>query len=208
VDRRTTIQWMLAASASVPALVRPAAGAATISAAPTPGYGVDPALLAPYQSGQVWPLLLSEAEKRTATVLCDTLIPADDASPSASEVGVVAFINEWVSAPYPEQLKDRPLIRQGLEWIDAEARRDSKRSFAELEAANRTRICDRICDYDRASVADREAARFFARFRVLTAAGFYSTPVGRKDLGYIGNVALASFEGPPAELIRKLGLER
>jgi len=208
VDRRTTLQWMLAASASVPALIRPATGTATVSAAPTPGYGVDPPLMAPYQSDQLWPLLLSEGEKRTATVLCDTLIPVDHASPSASEVGVVAFIDEWVSAPYPEQLQDRPLIREGLEWIDAQARRDYKRSFADLEEANRARICDRICDYDRARPADREAARFFARFLVLTAAGFYSTPVGRKDLGYIGNVALASFEGPPPELIRKLGLDQ
>ena len=208
MDRRTTLQWMLAASASVPALIRPATGTATVSAAPTPGYGVDPPLMAPYQSDQLWPLLLSEGEKRTATVLCDTLIPVDHASPSASEVGVVAFIDEWVSAPYPEQLQDRPLIREGLEWIDAQARRDYKRSFADLEEANRARICDRICDYDRAALADREAARFFARFLVLTAAGFYSTPVGRKDLGYIGNVALASFEGPPPELIRKLGLDQ
>ncbi|MGA2562144.1 MAG: gluconate 2-dehydrogenase subunit 3 family protein [Steroidobacteraceae bacterium] len=153
-------------------------------------------------------MLLSEAEKRTATVLCDMIIPADHVSPSASEVGVIAFIDEWVSAPYPEQLRDRPRIRQGLAWIDDEAQRDFKRSFADLEEADRARICDRICDYDRASLADREAARFFARFRVLTAAGFYSTPIGRKDLGYIGNVALASFEGPPPELIRKLGLDQ
>jgi hypothetical protein len=207
VDRRTTLQWMLAASASVPALMR-SAGAATVTAAPTPGYGVDPQLIAPYQSGQLWPLLLSDAEKRTATVLCDMIIPADHVSPSASEVGVIAFIDEWVSAPYPEQLRDRPRIRQGLAWIDDEAQRDFKRSFADLEEADRTRICDRICDYDRASLADREAARFFARLRVLTAAGFYSTPVGRKDLGYIGNAALASFEGPPPELIRKLGLDQ
>ena len=52
----------------------------------------------------------------------------------------------------------------------------------------------------------REAALFFARYRDLTAAGFYSAPVGRKDLGYIGNVPLKSFDGPPPELLRKLNL--
>ena len=206
MDRRTTLKWVLAASASVPALMSRAANAAD-SAAPTPGYGVDPPLMTPYHSDQLWPLLLSEPEKRTATVLCDTIIPADHASPSASEVGVVAFIDEWVSAPYPEQLQDRPLIRQGLEWIDAKARHDFKRSFADLEEVSRLHICDQICDADRARPADREAARFFARFRILTAAGFYSTPVGRRDLGYIGNVALASFDGPPPELIKKMGLD-
>jgi hypothetical protein len=29
---------------------------------------------------------------------------------------------------------------------------------------------------------------------------------GRRDLGYIGNVPLPRFDGPPAELLRKLGL--
>jgi hypothetical protein len=27
-----------------------------------------------------------------------------------------------------------------------------------------------------------------------------------KDLGYVGNVPLATFDGPPADLIAKLGL--
>jgi hypothetical protein len=28
-----------------------------------------------------------------------------------------------------------------------------------------------------------------------------------KDLGYVGNVPLASFDGPPVEVLRRLGLE-
>jgi len=36
--------------------------------------------------------------------------------------------------------------------------------------------------------------------------GFYSTPAGSRDIGYIGNVPLQKFDGPPAELLRKLGL--
>jgi hypothetical protein len=40
----------------------------------------------------------------------------------------------------------------------------------------------------------------------LTAGGFYSTPVGRKDLSYMGNVPLARFDGPPAALLEALHL--
>ena len=36
--------------------------------------------------------------------------------------------------------------------------------------------------------------------------GFYTTPVGMKDIGYVGNVPLAKFDGPPADLVAKLGL--
>ena len=50
------------------------------------------------------------------------------------------------------------------------------------------------------------AARFFAVYRDLTAGAFYTSPVGRKDLGYIGNVPLAHFDGAPPELLKKLNL--
>ena len=52
----------------------------------------------------------------------------------------------------------------------------------------------------------RTAARFFARFRDLCASGYYTTPAGMKDIGYVGNVALERFDGPPPEVRRKLGL--
>jgi hypothetical protein len=41
----------------------------------------------------------------------------------------------------------------------------------------------------------------------LTAGGFYSTPAGRKDLNFIGNVPLARFEGPPPALLKALSLQ-
>ena len=50
------------------------------------------------------------------------------------------------------------------------------------------------------------AAKFFAKFRDLTAGGFYTTPVGMKDIGYVGNVPLERFDGPPLELLKKAGL--
>ncbi|HUI61374.1 MAG TPA: gluconate 2-dehydrogenase subunit 3 family protein, partial [Steroidobacteraceae bacterium] len=80
------------------------------------------------------------------------------------------------------------------------------RGFADLDAAGQAGICDTICDAARATPERREAARFFALYRDLTAAAFYSSPAGRKDLGYIGNVPLTSFEGAPPELLKKLNL--
>ena len=51
-----------------------------------------------------------------------------------------------------------------------------------------------------------KAAKFFAKFRDLTAGGFYTTPVGMKDIGYTGNVPLEKFDGPPLEALKKAGL--
>jgi hypothetical protein len=204
MDRRTTVKWMLAASAAWPLLGRHPARA---EARPTvKGYGTDPNLLAVYQPGELWPLTLTAAQRRLAGVLADIIIPADERSPSATSVGVVDFLDEWVSAPYPANQQDRGIVLEGFVWLDAEAARRFGRAFAELDGGGQRLICDEICDESRATSGRRDAARFFARYRDLTAGGFYSTPVGRKDLGYIGNVPMASFDGPPPELLKKLGL--
>lgn len=153
-----------------------------------------------------WPLTLTPTQRQLAATLADLIIPADEQSASASAVGVVEFIDEWVSAPYPHCRRDRPVILGGFKWLDDEAKRRFDKVFMQLTAAEHHLICDDICGLARVAPRRRAAAQFFALYRDLTAGGFYTTPVGRKDLGYIGNVPLASFDGPPAELLKKLNL--
>jgi len=207
MDRRTTIKWVLAASASMPLLGQRAGGVDAATTLPVAeGYGTDPDLTKIYRPGDLWPLLLTPAQRRTAGALCDVIIPADSVFPSASAAGVVDFLAEWVSAPYAHQRKDRAIILDGLAWIDAEAVRRFGKDFAALNEAEQHLICDDICSEPRATPAFAQAARFFARYRDLTAGGYYSTAAGRKDLQYIGNVALTNFAGPPPELLERLGL--
>jgi hypothetical protein len=178
-----------------------------ITAQPTTrGYGTDPDLTKLYHPGDVWPLTLSAAERRTAKTLCNVILPDDGRSPSADSVGVVDFIDEWVSAPYPRQLQDRPVVLEGLAWMDAEALLRFEKYFADLDESQQHTICDDICYEPNAKPKFERAAAFFARYRDLTVGAFYSTPTGWKDIGYIGNVPLTKFEGPPAELLQKLGL--
>ena len=207
MDRRTSLKWMLAASAALP-LWNPRARGADGQAAPvTGGYGTDPDLLKTYRRGELWPLLLDAAQRRTASALCDVILPGDERSPGAVAVGVVDFLDEWISAPYPRQLEDRPVMLEGLAWMDREARRRFGLPFADLRDAQQRAICDDICREEKVQPAYADAARFFGRYRDLTAGGFYSTPVGRQDIGYIGNVPQVNFAGPPPEVLRKLGLE-
>jgi hypothetical protein len=210
MDRRTTIKWVLAASA-LPLLGREsgraaAAGSPAADAAASGGYGTDPNLTAVHHSGEFWPLTLSQAQRSLAAVLSDLIIPADEHSAAASTVGVVDFIDEWVSAPYPAMQRDRPLVLQGFNWMDAEAQRRFGKAFVALDPTQHRQICDDICDASRAAPERSDAARFFARYRDLTAGAFYSTAAGRKDLNYIGNVPLPRFDGPPPELLQKLKL--
>lgn len=203
MDRRTSIKWVVAASAALPFVLRPGAHAESRAVR---GYGSDPDLLRKYRPGELWPLTLNAAQRRLAGVLSDLIIPADEVSPSAAAVGVVDFIDEWVSAPYPQQITDRALILEGFDWIDAEATRRHGKPFVELEVSQQHVLCDAISVAVRAPAELRQGASFFARYRDLTAGAFYTSPVGRKDLNYIGNVPIARFEGPPVELLKSLGL--
>jgi hypothetical protein len=215
LNRRTTLKWVLAAGAAA-ALWDPVArmigGASSGSDTLTPaarkgiGYGTDPDLLKSYTAGELWPLTMTAEQRRTAAVLCALIIPEDAHSPSAAQLNVHHFIDEWISAPYPTQMQDRELILAGFAWLDDEARRRFGKTFVALAQVEQTAVCDDICHLPKAKPAFAEPARFFARYRDLTAGGFYTTPQGRGDLEYVGNVALASFDGPPFEALRKVGL--
>jgi hypothetical protein len=202
VDRRTALKWVLAAGA---ALQMPASAFAQETAKGVAGYGKDPNLLKIHQIGELWPLTLNQPQRATASVLSDLIIPADDESPAASKVGVVDFIDEWISAPYPNNQKDKPVVVQGLAWLDQESQRRFKNTFAALTEKERAAICDDLAAAKPAAQFE-QAAKFFSRYRALTAGGYYTTPVGMKDLRYVGNVAMTTFEGPPPELMKKLGL--
>lgn len=164
----------------------------------------DPDLLRPRKD---WPRKLSAGELTTLTALVDVIIPADAKSPSASAVGVPAWINEYVSYPADAQQRDLVRVRGGLAWLNAESQRRFGATFTRLTAAQKTAICDDICYLPEAKPEFRAAARFFDLVRDLSAVGFYTTDAGMKDLGYVGNVAMLKFDGPPPEVLRHLGLE-
>ena len=134
------------------------------------------------------------------------ILPADAQGPAASSVGVPDFLDEWISAPYPGHDADRKIVIDGLAWIDAEAQKRFQNGFANLIARQKNAICDDICHAPDAKPEFRTAAQFFRKFRDLAAGGYYSTPEGMKDIGYTGNVALDKYEGPPPEVLKKLGL--
>jgi hypothetical protein len=203
ISRRVSIQWMLSATAALTTRGAPLLAADPIISAK--GYGPDPSMVKIYQPGDVWPLTLTEPQRRTTTTLCDLIIPADVASPSASAVGVPDFIDEWISSPYPAQAGDRNTILYGLEWIDRESQHRFQKPFADLTLDQQTTLCDTIASL-KPEPTLQQAANFFKRFRDLTAGGYYTTPEGAKAIGYVGNLPSATFDGPPIEALKHVGL--
>jgi hypothetical protein len=205
MDRRTAVKWMFAAAAAFSACTTFDEGRLP-STAPVGAPALTPADPDLFNAEPWWDRTLTPEQLRTVRTLCDVVIPKDEHSASAGEIGVADFIDEWISAPYEPQRGHRARILDGITWIDAESRQRFGGPFHELTDAEKARICDDICYLPRAQPNHREAARFFALFRDLTASGFYTTPEGMADLKYMGNVPLPSFTGPPLEVLRRLGL--
>jgi hypothetical protein len=192
IDRRTALLWVGAVGAAA------AVGAGVVVYGPKlggdeegKGYGTDPKLAKPAPAP--WPRILSKDELQAAAALCDFILPATATAPAATALGVPDFIDEWVSAPYPDQVKDRPLLRDGLKaLVQAVVRGDAAKRTAALAALPTS--------------SDPKAVAFFKRFRHLVVGAYYTTEAGFKDIGYIGNESRASDPGPSAEV--KAALEQ
>jgi len=159
-----------------------------------------------HQPGDLWPLTFTSAQRKTAKALADVILPKDEYGPAASAVGVVEMVDEWVSAPYPAQQADRPIIIDGLAWIEAESNKRFGKLFGDVSEEQKHAICDDICFHGTAKGEFKKGAAFFSRFRSLCAGAYYGTPEGWQAIGYVGNVPLQSFDGPPAAVLEKLGV--
>jgi hypothetical protein len=210
ISRREALEILAAAAAlpgvgptrAVDAVDRPQAPrSAPVGPRGTPS---DPDLIRPRIW---WPKVLTASERATLTTVCDVILPADERSPGAGALGAAGFVDEWVSAPGDDNRAGLILVQGGLRWLDVESDRRFGRPFVRLTAAERSAICDDICHLPDARPEHRAGARFFSLVRDLTLTAFYTTREGMRDIGYVGNVPLARFDPPPADLLHRLGLE-
>ena len=211
LPRRTVFKWFVAVAATLQLGDAHVFGAEPVPGVPpltATGYGSDPLLNNNYSPGDSWTLTLSRTQRAAAIALADVIIPADNLGPAASEVRVVDFVDEWVSAPYPAQLLDREIVLPGLDWLDAEATGRFGNVFAALTTEQQQAICDDICFEALATDSFKSGARFFSRFRSLAAAAYYATPEGWDAIGYVGNQPSVNYDGPPDEVLTRLGVEQ
>src|SRR5204862_6512273 len=104
-----------------------------------------------------------------------------------SAPGLPGFLGGRGAAAYPDQLKDRPVLRDGLKALGKQVlKADAGKRAAALAALPRA--------------TDEKTHAFFKRFRALTIGAYYTTDAGFKDIGYIGNVSRAADPGPSDEV--------
>ena len=194
LSRRDVLKWF--AAAAVASQVAPILSFGQSKTSVAKGYGSDPKLTGIYKPGDFWPLTLSSTERKVVTALADLILPADEFGPAASALRVPDFIDEWVSAPYPNQQESREIILPGLKWMNSESRKRFNKKFPNLTEKQKRNICDDLCAPEHTAPDMITAAAFFHEFTGLCMGAYYGTPEGWKAIGYVGNKPLTSFEGP------------
>jgi len=147
------------------------------------------------------PAFFTADEMATITILGDIIIPKDKVSGSASEAEVPAFI-EFIVKDMPEH---QTPMRGGLRWLDVQCLNQYGNAFKDCDPAHQMEIVDSIAWPKKAKPEMRQGVAFFNLMRNLVAAGFYTTEIGVKDIGYIGN-APYQWNGVPADVLKQYNL--
>jgi gluconate 2-dehydrogenase gamma chain len=152
-------------------------------------------VLAEKAAGGYTPKFFPARQYQTLQALCQAIIPPDDTSGGAIEAGAPEFIDLLTSENPAYQLK----LGGGLMWLDGTCTDRYSTMYLECQPAQQKEILDQIA-YRKNAVLDpslSQGVEFFAFLRNLTADGFFTSEIGIKYLGYIGNKYLKEFPGCP-----------
>jgi gluconate 2-dehydrogenase gamma chain len=169
-------------------------------------------------TGVYQPKLFNEHEYRTVTRLAELIVPADDVSGSAVDAGAPEFID--LLASHNMQLAD--IYTGGIAWLDAHARAVNKTTFLEAGPQRQVALLEELVEaraeqqrrrQDGSSYENSEhkdfrgygvyqrndlgpGVVFFNWVCRMTIDAFYTSPIGIKDIGYLGNSAMTQYVVP------------
>lgn len=141
-------------------------------------------------------------EMKTIGILADIIIPKDEVSGSATDAGVPAFI-EFIAKDQPRY---QTPLRGGIKWLDMQSLKRFNSDFAALKAEQQIEIVDEIAFPEKAKPELQQGVAFFNTMRDLTACGFFTSEIGIKDLGYVGNRP-NQWDGVPEDVLAQYGLK-
>lgn len=142
-------------------------------------------------------------EMATITFLSDIIIPKDEISGSASEAKVPEFI-EFIVKDMPSH---QTPMRGGLRWLDMQCLKRFEKAFVDCSKEQQMQLIDLIAYPERVKNKPdlKPGVSFFSLMRNLTATGFYTSQIGVKDIGYMGNQP-NQWKGVPDDVLRKYNL--
>jgi gluconate 2-dehydrogenase gamma chain len=146
-------------------------------------------------AGAYIPKFFDAPSYKTLQTLCETVVPADPDAGGAIEAGAPEFIDLLTS----ENTEYQTQLGGGLKWLDSTCSTRYGKTYLECLPEQQKEILDLIA-YRKSAEQDealKPGIEFFSHLRNMTADGFFTSKIGIKYLGYVGNTYLTEFPGCP-----------
>jgi hypothetical protein len=151
----------------------------------------------------------TEHEMATITILGDVILPKDEVSGSASDAKVPEFL-EFIVKDMPEH---QTPMRGGLRWLDMQSLSRFEKPFKDCSQKQQIEIVEDIAYPEvkgslkpsrKIKPGMEQGVAFFSFMRDMVLTGFYTSEIGVKDLGYVGN-APNQWNGVPDDVLKQYG---
>jgi gluconate 2-dehydrogenase gamma chain len=139
----------------------------------SPGKQVRPAVYTPR--------FFTPYEYALVDQLTEIIIPKDE-NPGAREAGVSEFV-DFMAASDPAI--QQPL-RDGLHWLNDQARKQKGSDFAKLSPEQQTALLKSVAYRDHYLAGQEAGQQFFTLFRRYTVMGYYTSRIGLEELDFPG----------------------
>ena len=204
MKRRESLKLIVTGAVAVPAVVAgcgPEEKKAVAAADPTFSLDRNPAEIANEKRILAMDKFFTEHEMATIAILSDIIIPKDEVSGSATDAKVPEFI-EFIVKDMPHH---QTPLRGGLRWLDMQCLNKYNNAFKDCTKEQQIELIDQIAYPKKAKPEMAAGVSFFNKMRDMVATGFYTSQIGVKDIGYVGNVP-NQWNGVPDDVLKQYGL--
>jgi gluconate 2-dehydrogenase gamma chain len=206
MDRRKSIKALLLGTASSGVLIEACKQSdkkvtATSTVQPFTGPERMAEENAHYKEIDAIPKFFTDHEMATIAILADIIIPKDEISGSATDAKVPDFIEYIVK----EKTEHQTPMRGGLRWMDMYCLNNYGKTFRESDNKQKMALVDAIAYPKKVKPELKQGASFFSLIRNLTSTGFYTSEIGVKDVGYMGNRP-NQWNGVPADVLKQYNM--
>ena len=217
MDRRESLKLIVTGAVAAPAVVagcNPDDKKAPVAAEPKFDLDRNPAEVENEKRLLAMDKFFTDHEMATIAILSDIIIPKDEVSGSATDAKVPEFI-EFIVKDMPNH---QTPIRGGLRWLDVHCMTRFGKAFKDCDSKQQLEVVDDIAyteikyeengkEVTRGKVKPgmAQGVSFFNKMRDLVATGFYTSQIGVKDIGYLGNTP-NQWNGVPDDVLKQYGI--
>lgn len=216
MDRRESLKLIVTGGVAVPAVIAGCSDDKKEIVAAEPKFELDrnPAEIENEKRILAMPKFFTDHEMATIAILSDIIIPKDEVSGSATEAKVPEFI-EFIVKDMPHH---QTPLRGGLRWLDIECVKRFGKAFKDCDNKQQLAVIDDIAYTEiryeengkevvkgQIKPGMQQGVSFFNKMRDMVATGFYTSQIGVKDIGYLGNTP-TQWNGVPDDVLKQYGL--